>query len=605
MAELDTRYVPLGQIQEQFWDKLTGAPLAGGELRFFKDIDREEEKAVYALSGNPPEYDVPYPSIGTKVTLSAIGTTSFNGANTVVYLYPYDDTGSIELYHIEVWNAQNQFQFTVSGVPNVPVYTGSITPTPIGEESLDNLIQNSQFSIKNITPGPVTAIDTNIAYPTGALDGWHYIRATNNATESIGFFRFDDPINSPTSLPSGNPRDAFELTCTLPSIEDTYKGIEYRFKDVNRFSDVQQQLSLRFEGASNGSSSQDVELYLYKNFGTGGSPAETTPLIITETESNTATLLKPVLAELQWRGFESIFNFGSNAAPPFTIGPNDDDYFSIRVMIKDPGTSIPHISVTSFVLLKGGEAIGGYPMAPTSVNDQKINDNETYINLVKPHVASFFEAINVQVFNANGTYTPSAGMKYCKIECWGAGGGGAGARVENSNQVGGGGGGGGYSYIVVTAATIGLSQTVTIGTGGTGGNGNPTGGGSGGNTTVASLCIALGAAGGLIGSATYANGGLGGGLGTGDFTCTGCRGQNGMKGVYFEGGEGGSSGVGSGGAPGIVLGSQDAGVSGFGGKPYGGGGGAGSAGGPTLAQAGSGGAGANGYVVITEYINNL
>ena len=55
-----------------------------------------------------------------------------------------------------------------------------------------------------------------------------------------------------------------------------------------------------------------------------------------------------------------------------------------------------------------------------------------------------------------GTYTPTSGMKYCIIECWGSGAGGAG--VANSAGttilVAGGGGAGSYSRTVATAATM-------------------------------------------------------------------------------------------------------------------------------------------------------
>jgi len=56
MSGLNTYFVPLTILQEQFWDKLTDAPLAGGVLSFYQDEARTIPKPVYVLTGNPPDY---------------------------------------------------------------------------------------------------------------------------------------------------------------------------------------------------------------------------------------------------------------------------------------------------------------------------------------------------------------------------------------------------------------------------------------------------------------------------------------------------------------------------------------------------------------------
>jgi hypothetical protein len=76
--------------------------------------------------------------------------------------------------------------------------------------------------------------------------------------------------------------------------------------------------------------------------------------------------------------------------------------------------------------------------------------------------------IVTQVFTTPGaaTYTPTAGMIFCIIECVGGGGGGGGGVASGSgsglSSGGGGGGGGGYSRSLATAATIGASKAVTV-----------------------------------------------------------------------------------------------------------------------------------------------
>lgn len=116
--------------------------------------------------------------------------------------------------------------------------------------------------------------------------------------------------------------------------------------------------------------------------------------------------------------------------------------------------------------------------------------------------ASGFTTVVTQTFTASGTYTPTANMKYCIIECVGAGGGGGGVGVTTGGgAAASGGGAGSYAYVVASAATIGVSQTVTIGTAGTAGSSSGGSGGTGGDTSVGTIAIAVGGFGGT-GSAT-------------------------------------------------------------------------------------------------------
>lgn len=138
--------------------------------------------------------------------------------------------------------------------------------------------------------------------------------------------------------------------------------------------------------------------------------------------------------------------------------------------------------------------------------------------------------INVSTFLASGTYTPSAGLAYAIVECWGAGGGSGGCDIQSSGGViggSGGGGQGGYSRRALTTTQLGANQTVTIGPGG----GSTDGGSglSGGATSLGSLVIANGGAGGQ-GWTNNANGYGAGGAGAniagavGDLTLPGVAG---------------------------------------------------------------------------------
>jgi hypothetical protein len=210
-------------------------------------------------------------------------------------------------------------------------------------------------------------------------------------------------------------------------------------------------------------------------------------------------------------------------------------------------------------------------------------------------------SVNKQIFTINGTYTPTAGMVYCIIECVGGGGAGGGSAGNATASIGAGGGqSGGYARLVASAATIGASKAVTIGTGGTCTAGANTGG-SGGDTSVGTICVAKGGAGG---SATVVMplGGNSTTAGTGDFTVPGQVGGNGIycsnNNVVGYSGYGGQSYFG-GGALGVMSTSSTA--AGNNGDNYGSGGSGATCYAGALANV-SGGSGSNGIVVITEFV---
>lgn len=202
-----------------------------------------------------------------------------------------------------------------------------------------------------------------------------------------------------------------------------------------------------------------------------------------------------------------------------------------------------------------------------------------------------------QVFIASGTYTPTTGMVYAVVTCYGGGGGGGGCATTTTGFTSGGGGGGGSKAIkVLSSATIGSSQTITIGVAGTAGTAGANNGGAGGNT---SFGVLVGGNGGTGGAGAAANsggaGGLGGTTGTGDITGTGQNGATGVGasiqavGCYTN--FGGSTDIGGGGAAPV----QSVGNAGTG---FGSGG----AGGNTFSTANAGGAGRPGIVIIQEFV---
>lgn len=217
-----------------------------------------------------------------------------------------------------------------------------------------------------------------------------------------------------------------------------------------------------------------------------------------------------------------------------------------------------------------------------------------------------FTQILKKYYNINGSYTPTAGMKYVTFESigGGAGGGGAAGGVTTA-AAGGGGGGGGYGITTESASLVNalLPITLTIGAGGAGGAAGANDGSDGGDTLVVGtgatqICVGGGGYAGTGGAGLTITGATAGGVGglASDVADMEASGGAGSPGIVLAntgiGGAGGSSYL-SGPGPSSIntVGSVD--VSAFG---VGGGG----AGATSTSHAGANGL--QGIIIITEYI---
>ncbi len=218
-------------------------------------------------------------------------------------------------------------------------------------------------------------------------------------------------------------------------------------------------------------------------------------------------------------------------------------------------------------------------------------------------------AVDIQTFDASGTWTKPAGAKSVVIQAWG--GGGAGGSVSSSGSSSDAGGGGGGEYTTSTVNASGLSSTIAItvpaaatagnaggnvtfgsyltayggGAGATCGNTQSSGGGGGGGISAAGASSvanagaqAGGAGGGLVGSAAGTDNGAFGGAGGG----SNAGGTAGNAVYGGAGGGGGKAGAGNG---------SDGGTSVYGGGGGGGGSENSSSAGGTSMYGGAGGAG--------------
>lgn len=282
------------------------------------------------------------------------------------------------------------------------------------------------------------------------------------------------------------------------------------------------------------------------------------------------------------------------------------DMNSNRILnLAAPGSALEPVRLQDMETFSGGGTITVNPLPTGGTIHQVLTKNSStnYDASWDTPVTSPVAAINIFTYPTAGTYTytPSANCRFAVIDCWGGGGGGGGTASAQSGWGCGGAGGGAGSYSRKTFLSP-TTQTVTVGVGGTGGAAGNNYGGTGGNSGVGSICFSYAGVGGQGSPGTagnYSLGGLGGANGVGDITGTGQAGTSstptlGTAGLT-TGGAGGSSSL-----YGAPIGSiAIAAFNGNGGLLTTGGSGGVSYNG---AGAAPGGAGGNGYVIITEFI---
>lgn len=210
-------------------------------------------------------------------------------------------------------------------------------------------------------------------------------------------------------------------------------------------------------------------------------------------------------------------------------------------------------------------AIGGYPKGATL---QKADGSGTWLctadnNTANPDTGganwqdfSAGRLIGVQVFTANGVYTPTAGTKSVVVEAVGGGGSGGACPATATNQAAAGGGGGAGSYGKARFTTGFSGVTVTIGQGGSAPAAGLNNGSPGSATSFGALLSCPGGTAGNAGAVLSASGasGVNGGNATGPSGANviGFGGEAGANGVTISSaqalaGKGGSSSFGSGG----------------------------------------------------------
>lgn len=347
---LDSRYVLAPSLQEYFVDKDSGLPLSGGMVFFYQDTARSVLKDVFELSGSPPNYT--YTVLPNPSTLSAVGTFQDGSGNDILpYYFPFDSSGNVQLYYIEVYNSDGVLQFTREGFPNTT--QGGTTSA----DDVTNFVPNGQFllhdSIPASTANGFVADKISQAVTIIAQGGWTFERNIGStATDFVRFQRY----GSATTVPSGNPRYACQISTTVAG-SDSRKDLCLAFPDVNTFASNTQPYNFYFEGQSQSGGSVNVQLLVRKFFGTGGSPSATTETVVTS-----ITLTSDV------QKFNTSILFGTNESK--SIGTNDDDY--VQVVLRMPPTGTQTVLFTDFCITISDEKISTFP---TKTNAKQLDES--------------------------------------------------------------------------------------------------------------------------------------------------------------------------------------------------------------------------------------
>lgn len=272
-------------------------PLAGGKIFFFADEDHNLELPTYSNVNDPSN-----PVVNTDpIVLNAVGACR---------LFYTED----RLYYIVITGPDGDLDNPIWTFEHVDFSGGA------GESGNDvtNYIPNGQFLLHNDLPvsgdykaGQIREPVTNIAY-----GGWTFNRSEDStAKDFVTFVRYTEWAATPGS----NPLYAVNIKCTEADAGDAFKGIRVTYPDVNRFASATQAYTVAFAGIDNLAGDAPIELYLIKNFGTGGD-AQTETLLdtftLTPTESN----------------FYYSFVYGTNANK--VIGATGDDFVALEFRVR-------------------------------------------------------------------------------------------------------------------------------------------------------------------------------------------------------------------------------------------------------------------------------
>lgn len=344
---VEKTFVPMTPMWETHTDKLTNRLLLGGYALFYIDTQRDTPKRVYKQTGSPPNYS--FIEVG-ELAVVGINTPAFRSAwrvdlnsqgafDDIIFGNILNSDGTEnELYFVEFYSRNNEFQFSREGVP----YTsgsGGITPS-ITTNNI-NYIDNGQFLFHNNvlyyeeddlkTDGKIQQPITNIA-----IGGWTF--EVPVGTTSSNYVTFE-PLPEYSELPEKSPKFFVRIKCANPSAGDTQKDLCITYNDVNKFQYNQEKFTISFTAESMSGSTISAQLVLIKNY---GQTSEATTL--------TNFTISPILQK-----YSASFSFGDNT------GKDISDNNFLKLVIRISPTFASDVKITDFILNEGEITSPIYP----------------------------------------------------------------------------------------------------------------------------------------------------------------------------------------------------------------------------------------------------
>jgi len=325
---LNPLYITAPSLQSYFVDKDTGEPLAQGKIFFYRDTNRTQPKPVYTLQNNAGNYT--YVPLSNPLILSSVGTpVDASGQDIIIYYYPWDAEGNLDLYYIVVQNSLG-----------VPQFIRQAWPNPNASEI------NSETGVVNFIPNGQLLVHTDLkdgelvgGVNTIAQGGFEIV--LDVGATSVNTLKFiEEPY---TNNPQQSPRYVANWACTSANPLETLKNFRIFFYDVNKFSAPPQDYTFAFW--SKGQNATPFQIQVHKFFGTGGS----SPVTFTVDAGTIQT-------GGTFQNF--VINFESNAG--YNIGPGNDDYVAIDIVI--PTDITFNVELTDFVLQIGSSTLIGFPI---------------------------------------------------------------------------------------------------------------------------------------------------------------------------------------------------------------------------------------------------
>lgn len=303
--------IGMDTFQTYLNNKLTGLPLAAGKVYFYSQTDGTTPKNVYALSRTPPYTSLV--AIPNPNTLNTDGTLS-DGANgrVIPYFYPFDASGNLELYQIQINDSAGTPQDTLY---QMPPNASNILPSNTTDEIV-NYMNNPQFLLWDHEPvlyGSGTAPNnTGRTIVTSTVqantleqvcDGWYFQRNASTTVDNVSQKSF---ALGQTVVP-GNPRYYLQYQCTSASGETSKRLMPTPFPNVNFLQG--EVVTISFWAIAD--AARTVSVKWLQNFGTLGSTQQLSAALATVTLTT------------GWKQYTVSFTVPSTST---FVAPSQDDY---------------------------------------------------------------------------------------------------------------------------------------------------------------------------------------------------------------------------------------------------------------------------------------